>query len=352
MSYDKQTWVSGEKVTAVKLNHMEDGIYNASRGGGGGGSGVLVAHAPVDASVFVPDEQIIITTDKTFAELVSSEYSVLSLDITVDGNVIGAYMVPSLANMGEAIEYGISVSIDGTTVALSGYLYDDGSGTAVGYALFDMVSAGEAHDIRIYYNQENGYYITESYQEISSYAYTSSFASNPVVANYNGRLIQLTEVKNYGSGNNPQLIFSFTEDGVQTVITIACDSQEQTVGLSIDKNYLEPFILHGTITDPSTMSGTISENVDELNAAVLAHRRIISQVNIGTEHDEIVEIDCVLHQYYPDGYREPFVTGMCYYEVASNPALMHFEAYVDTTGGQDSGVLAFRSEFFALTPLA
>lgn len=26
MAYDKQTWVSGEVITAAKLNHMEDGI--------------------------------------------------------------------------------------------------------------------------------------------------------------------------------------------------------------------------------------------------------------------------------------------------------------------------------------
>ena len=32
MAYDKQTWVSGEVITAVKLNHMEDGIANAGGG--------------------------------------------------------------------------------------------------------------------------------------------------------------------------------------------------------------------------------------------------------------------------------------------------------------------------------
>ena len=26
MSYEKQTWVVGETITAEKLNHMEDGI--------------------------------------------------------------------------------------------------------------------------------------------------------------------------------------------------------------------------------------------------------------------------------------------------------------------------------------
>ena len=35
MSYEKYTWQSGEKITANKLNHMEDGI---AEGGGGAGS--------------------------------------------------------------------------------------------------------------------------------------------------------------------------------------------------------------------------------------------------------------------------------------------------------------------------
>lgn len=32
MAYDKQTWVSGEIITATKLNHMEDGIANSGGG--------------------------------------------------------------------------------------------------------------------------------------------------------------------------------------------------------------------------------------------------------------------------------------------------------------------------------
>ena len=35
MSYDKNTWAKGDVITANKLNHIEDGIANASGGGGG-----------------------------------------------------------------------------------------------------------------------------------------------------------------------------------------------------------------------------------------------------------------------------------------------------------------------------
>lgn len=34
MAYEKQTWVTGEIVTSQKMNHMEEGILNASKGSG------------------------------------------------------------------------------------------------------------------------------------------------------------------------------------------------------------------------------------------------------------------------------------------------------------------------------
>lgn len=37
MSYEKQTWVTGETITAEKLNHMEDGI-------GSGDSDIVIVH--------------------------------------------------------------------------------------------------------------------------------------------------------------------------------------------------------------------------------------------------------------------------------------------------------------------
>lgn len=30
MSYEKQTWAAGDKITSAKLNHMEDGIFQNS----------------------------------------------------------------------------------------------------------------------------------------------------------------------------------------------------------------------------------------------------------------------------------------------------------------------------------
>lgn len=59
MSYDKQTWVDGDLITAEKLNHIEDGIANA--GGGTASMTVNVTDTTVDDFTF--------TLDKTFVEI-------------------------------------------------------------------------------------------------------------------------------------------------------------------------------------------------------------------------------------------------------------------------------------------
>lgn len=47
MSYEKQTWQTGDVITAEKLNHMEDGIAS---GGGGGSSDFSTAEVTVIAN--------------------------------------------------------------------------------------------------------------------------------------------------------------------------------------------------------------------------------------------------------------------------------------------------------------
>lgn len=37
MSYTKNTWLTGDVITAAKLNQMEEGIYQANQGSGGSG---------------------------------------------------------------------------------------------------------------------------------------------------------------------------------------------------------------------------------------------------------------------------------------------------------------------------
>lgn len=56
MAYEKQTWVCDETITADKLNHMEDGIANASSG----------EHFVV---TFTTSDLETATADKTYAEI-------------------------------------------------------------------------------------------------------------------------------------------------------------------------------------------------------------------------------------------------------------------------------------------
>ena len=55
MSYEKQTWQSGDTVTSAKLNHMEDGIASA------GGGGLLVTATK--------DENDVVTLDRKWSEI-------------------------------------------------------------------------------------------------------------------------------------------------------------------------------------------------------------------------------------------------------------------------------------------
>jgi len=47
MSYVKNTWQTGDVVTAEKLNHLEDGVASASSGGGGAGVAGYILHPVV-----------------------------------------------------------------------------------------------------------------------------------------------------------------------------------------------------------------------------------------------------------------------------------------------------------------
>lgn len=53
MAYIQTEWKNGDTITAEKLNHMEQGIEDASAGGGGG-SNVIVLHLTEDEGYYYP----------------------------------------------------------------------------------------------------------------------------------------------------------------------------------------------------------------------------------------------------------------------------------------------------------
>lgn len=57
MSYEKQTWNTGDVITATKLNHIEDGIFS------GGGTGLInILYDETEQNYYL---------DKTYNEIVS-----------------------------------------------------------------------------------------------------------------------------------------------------------------------------------------------------------------------------------------------------------------------------------------
>jgi len=66
MAYTKQTWASGDKITAEKLNHIEDGIAGAGSGGSSGnGNFILYLSEEYDEDV----QDTVWKFDKTYDEL-------------------------------------------------------------------------------------------------------------------------------------------------------------------------------------------------------------------------------------------------------------------------------------------
>ena len=61
MSYEKQTWQSGDTITANKLNHMESGIENS---GGSSDDNLFVVTISVDGTVA--------SSDKTWREITTA----------------------------------------------------------------------------------------------------------------------------------------------------------------------------------------------------------------------------------------------------------------------------------------
>ena len=68
MSYEPTVWATGDVITSTKLNKLENGLAEAS---GGGGGGVLVANLDPQTGAL----------DKTWNEISSSSFAVVKLEL-------------------------------------------------------------------------------------------------------------------------------------------------------------------------------------------------------------------------------------------------------------------------------
>lgn len=74
MAYEKQEWNCGDTITAEKMNHIEEGIENASQGGG---SNVFtITFSTTSRPSTSQGRQVVnmenLTADKTFSELLEA----------------------------------------------------------------------------------------------------------------------------------------------------------------------------------------------------------------------------------------------------------------------------------------
>lgn len=109
MAYEKQTWECGETITVEKLNHIENGIADASSGGGGS----VRVIKPTGESEFIDDGSDMTCTayyyDITYAEL---------CETMENGTIVFAqFPIPTGATSGlagvEQIQI-VSVPVNGT----------------------------------------------------------------------------------------------------------------------------------------------------------------------------------------------------------------------------------------------
>ena len=118
MAYEKQNWVCGDTLTAEKLNHMEQGIEDASQSGGG--SEIVNMTTTIDEN-----NCLVCTLDKTASELYDIVFT-QGKDIKITGESNGSvgYLYPV------SINNSLQVSSDDGKISLNAS-QDGGGGTPV-----------------------------------------------------------------------------------------------------------------------------------------------------------------------------------------------------------------------------
>ena len=114
MSYEKQTWVYKDEITAEKLNHMEQGIADASQGGGT--SGTLI----VNQTVTVDGSGSIATLDKTWREIKDAFPNVI-IHFNSDGFESWDSIYTIIYDEEESAPYEVRAQVEFTTSSEDGY---------------------------------------------------------------------------------------------------------------------------------------------------------------------------------------------------------------------------------------
>lgn len=147
MAYEKQTWECGESITAEKLNHMEQGIEDASNSGGGTDDLFLIRFTDISA----------LTVDKTAEEILEAfnDGKKIVLVYPIAGGPTGGsniYMPLILANQAR----------NGSEVTPTGSVQD-----RIEFGCMDARSQGSVyfHHVSIYLTNMN---VTKTRYELNS----------------------------------------------------------------------------------------------------------------------------------------------------------------------------------------
>lgn len=122
MAYEKQTWTTGEVITAEKLNHMEDGIAGA-----GGGSSI----EPLEITITHDDDAGTFTANKTYEELYNEWIVALNGNTTVDLNKINAPCVITYIDVYDGGQTTDTIVYDGLVAKTPETDANDGWGLAL-----------------------------------------------------------------------------------------------------------------------------------------------------------------------------------------------------------------------------
>lgn len=114
MSYEKQNWKNGDKITDIKLNHMEDGIA--------GGGGVLVVNATMDVAT--------VRFGKTWQEIYDAPFAVGVMVVNQGGNIVKLYISITQITVEQGI-YKVYAVLDGADSIFT-------ADSADGYPSFSM----------------------------------------------------------------------------------------------------------------------------------------------------------------------------------------------------------------------
>ena len=118
MSYTKQTWNTGDTITADKLNHMEDGIA---------AGGLMVISSTYD------EQTELITLGKTWQEIFDAlKAGVLCIVQSWDvGSSNSAYVGLACSAVGAINQYIVNVIVSGGSTTVTALVYT--TNTADGY---------------------------------------------------------------------------------------------------------------------------------------------------------------------------------------------------------------------------